>query len=379
MPTAVVTSVHPVGIGLAVGTHHLARELSRRGWRVALISDPASLVHVLGAPWHASARERVRVALRGPGTDDGVIVVTPLTVLPLARTFGVGSRSILRLWPWLSRPILPRYLARQGFRNVDLLFFDGPLPATLVDVLHPRRTVLRLFDDTSEEPPWPPALAKEAERLAAAADLVAITAPSLAGRARALGARRIHLMPNGADLAHFATPAPEPPDIAALPRPRIVYAGAIASWVDVELMDEVARRMPKASFIWIGPNGATTIKPRPNVHVLGPRPYAALPGYLQHCDIGVIPFNRERHPRLVDSIHPLKLYDYLAAGLPVVAAPWAELRRIAPPITFASTVEEFHAGVAAAANTGRIDARTFLTRATWTARVDDLLSALGVG
>src|SRR5581483_3002971 len=155
--------------------------------------------------------------------------------------------------------------------------------------------------------------------------------------------------------------------------------GAIASWVDVELMDEVARRMPKASFIWIGPNGATTIKPRPNVHVLGPRPYAALPGYLQHCDIGVIPFNRERHPRLVDSIHPLKLYDYLAAGLPVVAAPWAELRRIAPPITFASTVEEFHAGVAAAANTGRIDARTFLTGATWTARVDDLLSALGVG
>lgn len=376
MPTALLTSVHPFGCGLVVGAHQVARELARRGWRVVLLSDPASLAHVLGLPFHRNARQKVRAALRPAREFDGVTVLTPLTFVPLARAWGAGSRAILRVWPWLSLPIVPRFLERAGLREVDLFMLDGPLPATLLRCVRPRRTVLRLFDDTSDEPPWPQALVERARQLAQTADLVAVTAPSLTAQALALGARRVHLMPNGADVEHYRRVASEPADLAKVPRPRVVYVGALAPWVDFALMNEVARRMPDVSFVWIGPGGAGSIAARPNVYVPGPRPYEELPGYLQHCDVGVIPFDRERHPRLVDSVHPLKLYDYLAAGLPVVATPWAELRRINPPARMACTADEFVAAIGSAVREPRVDASAFLATATWAARVDGLLAAL---
>ncbi|MFN3869340.1 MAG: glycosyltransferase [Hyphomicrobiaceae bacterium] len=375
-PTAVITSVHPFGAGLVVGAHQIARELTGRGWRVALLSDPASLVHLLGCIWHTSARQRVAAALRAPLTVDGLLALTPLTFVPLARDCGAGVKSFVRWWPWLSWPVVPRFLARYGFRDIDLFLLDGPLPACLQTSLRPRWTVLRLFDDTSEERRWPRALADQRNRLAKAADLVAITAPAIEQQAMAMGARRVHLMPNGADIEHFARPASEPADLAPIPRPRVVYVGALAPWVHFDLMDQVARRMPQVSFVWIGPGRPELIVRRHNVYVLGSRPYAELPGYLQHCDAGVIPFDRDRHPRLVDSVHPLKLYDYLAAGLPVVATPWVELRRIAAPVRFACSPHEFVDAIGSAFNDGRIDASPFLATATWAARVDGLLRAL---
>lgn len=376
MPTAVITSVHPFDTGLVVGSHQVARELAQRGWRVVLLSDPASLVHLAGVVWHANARHKVRAALRAAVEADGLTAVTPLTFVPLARDFGAGSRLLLRLWPWLSNPVVPRFLEQFGFRDIDLFFLDSPVPAVLRARLRPRRIVLRLFDDTSRERPWPRALVEQARLVAQAADLVAITAPSLAPRATAMGARRVHLMPNGADLEHFSHSSAEPIDLAPVPRPRVVYVGALAPWVHFSLMDEVARRMPDTSFVWIGPGRTEAIAARPNVYVLGPRPYKVLPGYLQHSDVGVIPFDRDRHARLVDSVHPLKLYDYLAAGLPVVATPWAELMRIQPPVSFASTADEFVSAIVASVLHGRVDARTFLEGATWAARVDGLLAAL---
>jgi glycosyltransferase involved in cell wall biosynthesis len=378
VPKAVLTSVHPFAAGLVVGAHQVARELARRGWQVALLSDPASLVHLVGAAWHPGARHRVRVAMHGPCTAGGLVALTPFALLPLARDLGAGSSTILRVWPWLSLPNVPSFLTRHGLRDVDLLMFDSPISACLRSWLRARRTVLRLFDDTTDEPPWPAALTDQARALARAADLVTITAPALAERAAALGARRVHLMPNGADVEHFARPTAEPEDLVSVPRPRVVYVGALAPWVNFELMNNVAARMPNASFVWIGPGPTDAIARRPNVRVLGARSYESLPGYLQHCDVAVIPFDRDRHRRLVDSVHPLKLYDYLAAGLPVVATPWTELIRIAAPVRFADQPEAFAEAIADAIRGGRIDARAFLAGATWAARVDSLLEAAGL-
>jgi glycosyltransferase involved in cell wall biosynthesis len=378
MPKAVVTSVHALDAGLIVGAHHVARELARRGWRVALLSSPVSLVHIVGSFWHEPARRRLRAALASCHTAaDGLASINPVTLLPLARNFGAGSRTILRLWPWLSYPVLPLHLKAAGFEGADLLFLDSPLTASLRGHIRPRRTVLRIFDDTSDEPPWPRALVELMAEVAAGADAVAVTAPSLLERAAALGARRVHLMPNGADVEHFSRAAAEPADLAPIPPPRVVYAGALAPWVHFELMAEVAARMPDVSFVWIGPGEMPQACVRPNVHRLGARPYAALPGYLQHGDVGIIPFDRDRHTKLVDSVHPLKLYDYLAAGLPVVATPWAELERIAPPARFARTPGEMVAAIRASLREGAPARSAFLQRATWAARVDGLLEAIG--
>ena len=377
MPKAVVTSVHPFDAGLIVGTHHIANELVRRGWQVLLLSDPASLVHIIGSLWHEPARRRVRAALSSQrGSVGNLVSLTPMTLLPLARELGAGSKAVLRLWPWLAHPILPRYLRSAGFNEIDVLIFDSVLAANLLRRMRPRRTVLRIFDDTSGDPPWPPALMGLRADVARNADLVAITAPTLFSTAEQLGAKRIYLMPNGADIEHFSRAAPEPPDLAPVPRPRVVYAGALAPWVHFALMAEVATRMPDVSFVWIGPGQLPHSCVRPNVRHIGARPYAFLPGYLQHCDVGVIPFDRDGHKTLVDSVHPLKLYDYLAAGLPVVATPWAELQRIKPPIRFARTADEFVAALHFSFRRERYTYPAFLDNASWAARVDGLLAAI---
>jgi glycosyltransferase involved in cell wall biosynthesis len=66
-----------------------------------------------------------------------------------------------------------------------------------------------------------------------------------------------------------------------------------------------------------------------------------LPEYLRAADVGLIPFDVRNHPTLVHSIHPLKLYEYLAAGLPVVATRWRELERLQSPATLCESIEQF--------------------------------------
>jgi NAD(P)-dependent dehydrogenase (short-subunit alcohol dehydrogenase family) len=378
---AVVTTVHPYGMGLAVGSHHLARELARRGWQVLLLSDPASLAHAAAAAVSAAARDRMRSALAGwREVAPRLATWTPLTLVPLAGRLGAGSPAMLDLWPRLTLPPLASRLRRRGFGSPDLLVLDGAVQAGLAESLAPRHLVVRMFDHPEGRAGLPEALRQRERVLIARADLVAVTAPGLAPVAEAAGARRIHLFENGVDPAAFEGPLPEPADLTGIPRPRAVYAGAIEPWVDQRLVDTVARLCPDISFVWIGPQRSAPPDPdAPNVHRLGPKPYEALPACLVHCDVGLIPFDRAGHAALVDTVNPLKLYDYAAAGLPVVATPWPELQRIGGPVTLAEGAPAFAAALRAALAEPRpAAARDFARGASWQARVDGLLGALGL-
>jgi hypothetical protein len=70
-----------------------------------------------------------------------------------------------------------------------------------------------------------------------------------------------------------------------------------------------------------------------------------MPSYLQHADMGIIPFDVRNHRELIDAVNPLKVYEYLAAGLPVVATDWLELSLLNLPIHRCRTPEEFVAGI----------------------------------
>jgi glycosyltransferase involved in cell wall biosynthesis len=378
---AVITTVHPYGMGLAVGSHHLARELARRGWQVLLLSDPASPVHAAAAPLSLAARGRMQAALAGwREVAPRLAAWTPLTLAPLAGRLGAGSPAMLYLWPRLTLPPLAGRLRRRGFDRPDLLVLDGAVQAGLADMLVPRQLVVRMFDHPDGRTGLPEALRQRERALVARADLVAVTAGGLVPVAEAAGARRIHLFENGVDPTAFEGTLPEPADLAAIPRPRAVYAGAIEPWVDQRLVDAVARLCPDISIVWIGPQRAPPPGPdAPNVHRLGAKPYETLPGYLVHCDAGLIPFDRAGHQALVDTVNPLKLYDYAAAGLPVVATPWPELERIGGPVLLAEGPPAFAESLRSALAAPRpAAARAFARGASWQARVDGLLGALGI-
>ncbi len=365
-----------------VGSHHLARGFVAAGWEVAFVSDPVTPLHRL-LRGRADVAERLALHRAGGRYDGGVWAYVPQAlVVPMNRPL-LRSAWVHRRWTALSLPDAVGPVRRAGFGEVDLVYFDGASQIGWLDAVRARRSVFRLADNNSAVAGRPPAAAGLERELARRVDAVCYTAHTLEAHAAALGARHAFHLPNGVDYGHFARPAAEPPEYAALPRPRAVYVGALESWFDFGLLATAAARLPSVTFVVIGPDhlARARLTPRPNLHLLGPRPHAALPGYLQHADVGLIPFDVAANPALVHGINPLKLYEYLASGIPVVATAWAELRRLGSPAHLADDRDGFVAALERALAAPRdIEAlRRYAARMDWHGRVGQLVEQLGVG
>lgn len=153
-------------------------------------------------------------------------------------------------------------------------------------------------------------------------------------------------------MAHFEAPRALPADLAALPRPRIGYVGLLSHFLDFELLESLRRNRRGGTVVLVGPGSPATdaavaeFARREGVAVLGPRPYAEVPAYMQGLDVGVIPF-RAADP-FVQGINPNKVYQYLAAGLPVISTPLLDLAPSAPDLLFAATPDEVAGALAQA-------------------------------
>lgn len=265
---------------------------------------------------------RVRRGLAPPRTSDGVHVLSPL-VIPLHR-----SRMVRALNTRLLSTLVGRAARRLGMSR-PILWAYVPQAEVLIDALDPSLIIYHCVDDIAAQERIDTASFRAAEeRFARRADLVLASAPALAERLRALSGNVLYA-PNVADTELFATaaaPGPLDPAMAALPAPRIVFTGAIVSIkVDMGLLVELARLRPSWSFALVGPVGpgdprtdVSALTGEPNIHLLGSRAYEQLPDVLRSADAGLIPYARNE---LTHSIFPMKVYEYLAAGLPVVATP----------------------------------------------------------
>ena len=123
--------------------------------------------------------------------------------------------------------------------------------------------------------------------------------------------------------------------------------------------------------------GLERLTARPNVHCLGFVPYAELPRYARYFDVGLIPFVLNR---LTRAVNPVKLMEYLALGLPVLATRLPELETVAGPIRLGQTPAEFRAGLrealALCGPEARAEARAVARRNTWDRRVEQLSAFL---
>jgi glycosyltransferase involved in cell wall biosynthesis len=300
--------------GRANRSHHLARQLARHH-RVFFVDPPESV--------HRCQRRRTEVET----VDDGLINIR----LP-------GGLAGRRFW-WIQRLAEGQWLRKlrgvlreQGFgrQGGTACLHMVPTWGRAKRMLNPDMTIYDAHDDWRSIPPNNPKLIDRLERIhAESADVILAASDKTADRFNELGRQAIPL-PNGCDVQHFARAATRDPSplVAELPGPRVIYMGGIESCFDTEGVAHCARSMPEASFVLIGPElvEQTKLHDLPNVVFLGEQPYDDLPALLAGAVAVWIPFRDSDHAMGRDCV---KLYEYLASGLPVVSAPLPRAHQLA--------------------------------------------------
>lgn len=136
--------------------------------------------------------------------------------------------------------------------------------------------------------------------------------------------KKVCFVPNGADFEHFNKPPSDDP-LKGFRKPIVGYFGAIAEWFDTDLIEFLVKARPDVTFVFIGDTYGSNLKKvlnLENTYFLGERPYSEIPKYLHRFDVCLIPFKLT--PLTLDT-HPIKIYEYFAAGKPVVTARLPEI------------------------------------------------------
>jgi glycosyltransferase involved in cell wall biosynthesis len=159
-------------------------------------------------------------------------------------------------------------------------------------------------------------------------------------------------------------------------RPIVGFFGLIESWIDLPLLEHVAVRRPGWSIVLVGKAAAdvSALRRHPNVHLLGRRPYAELPRYAKAFDVAVCPFVAGELSR---NVNPIKLREYLSAGVPVVASGIPEAASHGDACRLARTPDEFLAACERAMRDDSAEARRRRSEAmrgeTWASKAEESL------
>jgi glycosyltransferase involved in cell wall biosynthesis len=274
-------------------------------------------------------------------------------------------------------------MRKLGFKQ-PLNWVFNPAAAVIAGTLGEEKVIYYCVDEyTAFSGVSSSSLAELEESLLRRADLVIVSADLLYQSKAPFNPHTV-MVRHGVDFAHFSRALDAetvvPAEIARLPRPVIGFHGLIADWVDLDLMAEVAKHFAHGSVVMIGKATTDTsaLKNLPNVHFLGRKPYAELPAYCKGFDVALNPF---RISELTLNANPLKVREYLAAGLQVVSTAIPEVE-VLGQCRIGHNTEEFIAEIEAAlADPGPKPERSEAIRhESWEARVDQIrehLAALG--
>ncbi len=272
------------------------------------------------------------------------MVVAPLRVLQprvlpwhhVTPVRAINAASLVRM--------IHATLAECGIRQAPLLVTGSPPSVSVFGRLGEYGSAYLCMDDFLHLPNVSAHMIAPLEReLLERVDVVVATAQALVASKRPRSGMAYHL-PQGVNFEHFSRPRAVPAELASLPRPLIGFAGGlITPPVDLALIQRLAHEYPNGSIVLVGPV-QTDLSPvaLPNVHVLGRKPYSVLPAFVQAFDVGLIPYVLNEHTIAVD---PLKLLEYLAAGVPVVSTDLPEVRKYESSVTICQGQESFVDGV----------------------------------
>ncbi len=370
---ALICEHHPYQSSLRVGSHHVATVLRRKGWKVVWLSHPKSWGHVLVGGLPPAWREH----------DDGVLEIVARAPVPYWGPWPTGSfvwgRSWLKVLPSNRRLLLRAIRAADpecstGDAEWDLLWISDFTTLPILELTSARRVVMRHFDHLEHFAGTPVSMQRLVAHYQAKADLHLASSPQIL---KALKDRAIEAqwLPNGVDLHRF----PENMALQENRRDEVIYVGAIREWFDFAALEAMARRMPDVTFRIIGPDSrgrAHRFAARfNNVVSEGSMDHDQVPLVLSRARFGLIPFRRTP---LTEGVDPLKLYEYLACGLPTLSAALPAVRPRAGVLLYDNPVHG--AEILRSAWGQRYDRRALRAVAKgrdWTRNLELVLAQLG--
>lgn len=357
-----------------IGEHHYAKYFADDGWKVFWTSNPVSPFHTV----KRSNSDRFKNSLKGVREKDGIRYCIPFTALPFHNKWPFHLEWIGKNSMKFCFPPMKSTLRKNKFLDVDILWIRDLSQYYLLNIVKYRKLVLRLVDDLPAYETSPESVMKLQNMLIKAADCVLITSSNLT-KYEIPRKPEFHYVPNGVELDHFKIKQAQPVEYKDIPNPRVLYAGSIASWFDLELMNRVITGLPDYNFILVGSVKVdlSILTRNQNVFILGPKDYSVIPSYMQHADVGVIPFKQDD---LTKSVSPIKMFDYLASGIPVVSTHMQEAESLNPPVYFVNNADEFLTAVREACRGGKDQPKfyRFAENNSWKSRYEKIKSILKV-
>ncbi len=302
-----------------------------------------------------------------PARPDNLDVLSPFAVSwPASRIAFAANRQLLA-------GQLRKAMAARGI-NRPVVWTSLPSALPVVGTLGERAVVYYCGDDFGSlvGVDHAPILAME-RQLVEQADLVIAASANLANR---FPPHKTLLLPHGTDLDHFAVPVPRARDLPDAEKVAGFY-GSIDDRLDLDMLIRTARQLGDWQFVLIGPvqTDVSSLSGIANIHVLGPRPYEALPGYVQHWQVSMILYRVDEQVR---AGNPLKLREYLAAGTPIASIAVPALEPYAGIVAISAGPAEFATAVmAASADHERNDLRrAAVAGESWEARAREVAERL---
>ncbi len=304
-----------------IDTNHLALYFARNGDEVDFVTPPAYLADLF-VPFLKNRLKTLKNHFAsGMRIEENLCQYTPLSFLPVRNNLLLGSDLNLSLFCAGFR------LSSLSEKEYDLCITSQGFMLLWTDYVKSGRFIYRYNDILEGFSRHPIKLSEHEKRFITGKNPLILTVNERLSahlRERYKDYNRIKVLPNGVDTELFRNAEPDR-ELMKIKKKKIVFSGGIDFWVDVNLLYETAKALSDDSVIvLIGPSYVDIGKliSLPNVVYLGPRRYSEIPSLLKACDIGIIPFRKER---LIDFVEkPLKYYEYLAAGLYVIATGLAD-------------------------------------------------------
>jgi glycosyltransferase involved in cell wall biosynthesis len=321
------------------------------------IEPPAGILTFWLHPRRIRDAMRYRFGVRR--SEDGIYFFRPISLVPYAVGYRIGWMA--RIDRMIIRIQLLRALNALGMSLENTVCFVFKVQQHYLADLIP--DAIRCYEITDEYLVRPDEIdvdyrkrntkraLKSENKILAVTDIVLASSPALQ-ESRKRRFANTHYFPNSADYEHFSSALDDniemPEDIAAISLPRLGYLGNINELINLDLIIQLAMNLSDVSVVFIGKeNGSRKLKRSqsyrkmkslPNVHFMGYRSYERLPAYLKGFSACILPFRMNEWMR---NSFPNKIFQYLAAGKPIVSTDFPTIRNFTDSIYIASSISEF--------------------------------------